>query len=105
MDRNSELRQAVLDSGLRDFPILGQQLGQAIHPLQGSGLALVVGIVGLVWGGLGVTQVGQLAMAEVWNVPGVHRPPFVKRLLRGSACSACCSWGWWRPPLSPPSRP
>lgn len=83
MDRNSELRQAVLDSALRDFPILGQQLGEAIHPLQGSGLALVVGIVGLVWGGLGVTQVGQLAMAEVWNVPGVHRPPFVKRLLRG----------------------
>jgi YihY family inner membrane protein len=83
MDRNSDLRASVLDSALRDFPILGQQLGAAIHPLQGSGLALAVGIIGLVWGALGVTQVGQLAMAEVWNVPGVHRPPFVKRLFRG----------------------
>jgi YihY family inner membrane protein len=83
MDRNSELRSAVLRSALRDFPIVGQQLGEAIHPLQGNGLALAVGIVGLVWGSLGVTQVGQLAMAEVWNVPGVHRPPFVSRVLRG----------------------
>jgi uncharacterized BrkB/YihY/UPF0761 family membrane protein len=30
-----------------------------------------------------VTQVGQLAMAEVWNVPGVDRPPFVRRMARG----------------------
>jgi YihY family inner membrane protein len=83
MDRNSELRRSVLDSALRDFPIVGQQLGAAIQPLQGSGLALAVGLVFLVWGSLGVTQAGQLAMAEVWNVPDVHRPPFAVRLLRG----------------------
>ncbi|MDQ6928277.1 MAG: YihY/virulence factor BrkB family protein [Actinomycetota bacterium] len=83
MDRNSDLKESVLRSALRDFPIVGQQLGQAIHPLQGNLFALTVGVVGLVWGSLGVTQAGQLAMAEVWNVPGVARPPFVSRLLRG----------------------
>ena len=83
MERNPDLRDAVLRSALSDFPIVGQQLGAAIHPLRGNGLALAIGIAGLVWGSLGVTQVGQLAMAEVWNVPGVHRPPFVSRMLRG----------------------
>ena len=83
MERNNALKRSVLRSALRDFPIVGQQLGQAIHPLQGNALALAGGIVGLVWGSLGVTQAGQLAMAEIWNVPGVDRPPFVARLLRG----------------------
>ncbi|MDQ6726406.1 MAG: YihY/virulence factor BrkB family protein [Actinomycetota bacterium] len=83
MDRNSALRASVLKSALRDFPIVGQQLGQAIHPLQGSAFGLAFGIGGLIWGSLGVTQAAQLAMAEVWNIPGVNRPPFVTRLLRG----------------------
>lgn len=83
MDRNSSLRASVLKSALRDFPIVGQQLGQAIHPLQGSAFGLAFGIGGLIWGSLGVTQAAQLAMAEVWNIPGVNRPPFVTRLLRG----------------------
>lgn len=83
MDRNSALRDAVLRSALRDFPIVGEQLGNAINPLQGSGIALAVGIVVLLWGALGITQAGQLAMAEVWNVPGVDRPPFISRMLRG----------------------
>jgi len=83
MDRNSALRASVLKSALRDFPIVGQQLGQAIHPLQGSAFGLAIGIGGLVWGSLGVTQAAQLAMAEVWNIPGVDRPPFLTRLLRG----------------------
>lgn len=83
MDRNSSIRASVLNSALRDFPIVGQQLGQAIHPLKGSAFGLAFGIGGLVWGSLGVTQAAQLAMAEVWNIPGVNRPPFVTRLLRG----------------------
>jgi len=83
MDRNSSLRASVLKSALSDFPIVGQQLGQAIHPLRGSAFGLAFGIGGLIWGSLGVTQAAQLAMAEVWNIPGVNRPPFVTRLMRG----------------------
>jgi uncharacterized BrkB/YihY/UPF0761 family membrane protein len=75
----------VLNSALQDFPIIGTQLGQSVHPLKGSGVGLVVGLLGLLWGSLGVTQIGQFAMAQVWNVPGVVRPNFVTRLIRGLA--------------------
>lgn len=80
---NPRMNHAVVNSALRDFPIIGGQLSQNIHPLRGNGVGLIVGFVGLLWGALGVTQVGQLAMAEVWNVPGIDRPNFVTRILRG----------------------
>ena len=83
MGSSADLEESVLNSALRDFPVVGEQLRQAIHPLEGNGLALAIGLLGLFWGSLGVTQAGQLAMAEVWNVPGVDRPPFVGRMLRG----------------------
>jgi YihY family inner membrane protein len=76
---------AVLRSALVEFPIVGDQLVRSFRPLRGSGLALAVGLAGLVWGGLGVTQTTQHAMAEVWNVPGVHRPDFVHRMGRSAA--------------------
>ncbi|WP_441248115.1 YihY/virulence factor BrkB family protein [Kitasatospora sp. McL0602] len=76
-------QHAVLNSALADFPIIGSQLSQNVSSLQGSGLALVVGLVGLLYGSLGVTQVLQFAMAQVWAVPGVRRPGFLPRLGRG----------------------
>ncbi|MFD4531987.1 YihY/virulence factor BrkB family protein [Kitasatospora sp. NPDC058397] len=76
-------QQSVLNSALADFPIIGDQLRQNVHSLQGSGLALAIGALGLLYGALGITQVLQHAMAEVWNVPGVQRPGYWPRLARG----------------------
>ncbi|MFJ6774078.1 YihY/virulence factor BrkB family protein [Kitasatospora sp. NPDC091257] len=75
-------QQSVLDSALADFPIIGDQLRQNVHSLQGSGLALVIGVLGLLYGALGIAQVLQHAMAEIWNVPGVRRPGYWPRLVR-----------------------
>jgi YihY family inner membrane protein len=80
---NSSLKTHILNSALRDFPIIGTQLNNSVHPLKGSGLGLIVGLLGLLWGGLGVTQIGQYAMAQIWNVPGVNRPSFKSRISRG----------------------
>jgi YihY family inner membrane protein len=83
LSHHPRLEQSLLHSALVEFPILGNQLGENIHPLRGSGAGLVVGVLGLVWGSLGIAQAAQHAMAEVWNIPGVLRPNFVKRLTRG----------------------
>jgi len=91
--RYPSFEEALLDSALRDFPVIGTQFNDAIHPIQGSALGLAIGTLGLVWGSLGVTQAAQHAMAEVWNVPGVDRPPFVKRLARGLSLFALMGVG------------
>ena len=83
MDRNSAAERAVLNSALRDFPIVGAQLTESVNPLRGNTVVLVVGLLFLVWGSLGLSQAGQLAMAEIWNIPDVDRPGFFPRVLRG----------------------
>jgi YihY family inner membrane protein len=81
---NASASDAVLHSVLAEFPIIGDQLTQSVHPLHGSMAGVLVGGLGLVWGSLGAAQVLQHSMAEVWNVPGVSRPNFVTRLLRSA---------------------
>ena len=80
---NAHFEEGVIGTTLQQFPVVGQQIGaNAAHPIKGSGLALAFGLLGLVYGSLGVTQVAQRAMADVWNVPNVVRPGFLPRLGR-----------------------
>jgi YihY family inner membrane protein len=85
LGHSRDAEEAVLRSALVELPIVGDQLVRSFRPLRGNGLALAVGMAGLLWGGLGVTKAAQHAMAEVWNVPGVRRPNFVRRMIRSVA--------------------
>lgn len=76
------LRHDLLNTALADFPVVGRELRHNVGALSGNGLALVVGLLALIWGSLGVAQVAQHAMAQVWNVPGPRRPGFFPRLAR-----------------------
>lgn len=68
---------------LHEFPVVGSSFNPASHTaLHGSGLALVIGLIGLLYGAQGVTQTAQQAMATVWNVPQTQRPGFLPRLGR-----------------------
>jgi YihY family inner membrane protein len=78
-----ELQDAVIETLARQFPVLGTQIEGSIRTIQGSGLALVVGILGTLWGGLGITQSFQDAMNNIWNIPRRQRPNFWWRLARG----------------------
>jgi YihY family inner membrane protein len=80
---NPELQEQVIDTLARQFPVLGTQLEGSIRTIQGSGLALVVGVLGTLWGGLGITQSFQDAMNDIWNIPRRVRPNFFWRLARG----------------------
>jgi YihY family inner membrane protein len=77
------LEQRVLHSTLAEFPIIGNQIQGNVHSLRANGVGLVVGLAGFLWGARGITQAGQHAMAEVWNIPGRQRPSFATRQLRG----------------------
>jgi YihY family inner membrane protein len=78
-------QQAVIDTLARQFPVLGSQVEESISTIKGSGLALVVGILGTLWGGLGITQSFQDAMNDLWSIPRRRRPNFLWRLARGLA--------------------
>src|SRR6266545_1475280 len=51
------------------FPVIGDQIGRDVGSIKGSGVALVIGIVGTLWAGLGITQQAQNAMNTVWGMP------------------------------------
>lgn len=83
---DANLQHRVIHSALAQFPVIGKQLGNlngiaALHKKSGLGLAL--GLIGLLWGSLGVTKAGQRAMADIWNVPQHLRPRLVRRIGRG----------------------
>ncbi len=82
---DTALQTRIINSAVGQFPIVGKQLSgpHGVRSLRsGSVVGLAVGLIGLVWGSLGVSQAAQRAMAEVWNVPGVIRPGFLPRLGR-----------------------
>jgi membrane protein len=79
---NVQLQQQVLSSALVDFPVVGSQIQSDVHAYTGSTLALVVGLVVGLYGGLGIAQAGQNAMNVVWGVPRNSRPNPLKGRLR-----------------------
>ena len=79
---NPELQEAILDSALKQFPIVGTQIRENITAIEGSGLALVVGIGGALWAGLAGVKAAQNAMDQVWDVPVKHQPSFFPALVR-----------------------
>ena len=81
LDGDPHARQMILDSALKDFPIIGDQLGSGT--LTGNGTALIVGFLGALLGGLGVTLAAQTAFNRVHGVALRDRPGFLPARLRG----------------------
>lgn len=78
---NAHLQSQVVTSALAQFPIIGDQIKTNIHSVHGSGAALVVGILGTLYGGLGIAQAVQNAFNKIWAVPRNERPnPLMARL-------------------------
>jgi membrane protein len=78
---NEELHREVVNSTLSQFPIIGNQLKGG--SLQGSGVALAVGIVGSVLAGLGVVLETEQTFNRCWGVPKHAEHGFVGSRLRG----------------------
>jgi membrane protein len=79
---NPQLQQRIVDSALSQFPVIGHQIANNVHALKGSTVALTLGVVGALWGGMGVVQAAQNAMNAVWNVPYKQQPNLLKSRLR-----------------------
>jgi YihY family inner membrane protein len=86
LGHNSKLQTDIVNSVWARFPFIGDQIRTNPGSLHGSGLALAIGVVGSLWGGMGVVRASQGAMDTVWHVPRKERPNFLKSrlLVRGA---------------------
>jgi membrane protein len=76
---NPDLQQQILNSALGQFPIMNQIVTE--QSPQGSAWAVVIGVLGSLYGALGVAQAMQNAMNVAWSVPRNKRPnPFIGRV-------------------------
>ena len=69
LEDNPELQEDIVDSALARIPVIGVQLSDQVTPLTGSTPALVIGLVGALWAGLGVTLALGRAFTVIWAVP------------------------------------
>ena len=77
------VRNSIHDSALAQFPVIGDSIGSAADkPLSGNTFALIIGLIGALWAGMGAMQASQDASNEVWDVPRDDQPPFLPKRLR-----------------------
>jgi YihY family inner membrane protein len=70
-----DLYQSIVDSALAQFPVIGPEL--RVQSLQGSVLALGLGLVAALWAGMGVFLAAENAMNHLWGVPFKRRPDWI----------------------------
>ncbi|GAA0595398.1 YihY/virulence factor BrkB family protein [Actinomadura livida] len=88
LEGNPGLQQRALDSALAQIPVIGDQIGANIGSFRGNELALAAGVVGSVYGALGVVQAAQNALNKMWGVPRDSRPNPVLARVRSLALLA-----------------
>lgn len=85
MAHNSELKNEVI-KGLTDyFPLLGNQLSSHVHSLRVGGLALISGLLILIYGTRGVADSFRHSVQSIWLIPEDEQDKFPKSLAKSIA--------------------
>ncbi|MDQ3178363.1 MAG: YihY/virulence factor BrkB family protein, partial [Actinomycetota bacterium] len=82
LEDNPQLLADIKDSVISNIPVIGSQIGSA-DALTGNIVALVVGIVLAIMGGLRLIDALQFALNELWDVPLHARPGGLSSRIRG----------------------
>ena len=71
------LQDDIINSALRQFPVLGSDLKKNVHQLSTSNrVALVVGTLWLIYGSMRLSRASQTMMAKVWDIHRDDLPDF-----------------------------
>jgi uncharacterized BrkB/YihY/UPF0761 family membrane protein len=75
------LQESIVDSAVAQIPVIGEQILKQSGNLEGSIVALVVGVVGALWGTTRAFAGLQTALDDIWEVAPEDRPnPVVRRV-------------------------
>lgn len=79
LSNDPAMQQRIIDSALRQLPVVGDQLGDP-QSLSGGATGVVVGVLVSLYGALGAGNALQYTMNTIWAVPRNSRPnPFLTR--------------------------
>jgi YihY family inner membrane protein len=76
------LQANVITSVTNTFPVLGGQLSAHVHSLHKNGLALVTGLLFVVYGTRGVADVFRNGVNHIWQVPRSEQGGFPQSALK-----------------------
>ncbi|MGH7194314.1 MAG: YhjD/YihY/BrkB family envelope integrity protein [Candidatus Saccharimonadales bacterium] len=76
------LKSTVISGLTGYFPLLGNQLSEHVHGLHRNGVALVAGILFMIYGARGVAEAFRKGVQYVWQVPEFKRDKFPASLLK-----------------------
>ncbi len=82
---NSRLASDIIANAVNYFPVVGAQLQQNITTLHANGLALVIGLLLILYGARGVTDTLRGALDHIWLVPYARRSTLPHALIRNLA--------------------
>ena len=79
---NPALKNKIIEGTTSYFPVLGNQLSEHITTLHRSGIALVVGILLIMYGARSVADAFRQGINHIWHVPSDQRDGFPISLLK-----------------------
>jgi YihY family inner membrane protein len=82
LHNDPRFQEQVVHSALHQFPVIGDQIGENIRSFHGDSLAVITGVLGGLYGALGVAQAAQNALLKIWAVPRHRRPNPLRSRLR-----------------------
>ncbi|HEX4775024.1 MAG TPA: YihY/virulence factor BrkB family protein [Candidatus Saccharimonadales bacterium] len=82
---NPHLENQVISGITNYFPALGTQLSAHVHSLHRSGLALIAGILFILYGARGVADVFKSGVRHIWGVPKTQGDAFPQSILKSTA--------------------
>ena len=79
---NPHLEHTVINGLTNYFPTLGSSLAAKVHGLHRNGLALIIGILFILYGTRGLADVFQSGVRQIWGVPEKQNGGFPKSILK-----------------------
>ncbi len=70
---NPSLRADIINSAVSDIPVIGREVLSESGGLRGSGFALVIGVLGAIWGSTRAFVIVQVALDDIVGVPADRR--------------------------------